>query len=115
VLTRHSPSPWTAVRLRRDGWIVRDGRGNTVAEINGPHTPSCDRYAEDAHLLAAAPGLLAACQAFMVGLERLRQAEKLPSSPAAKREDAIGTAWAFLTNAYFDVEAALRKAKGERS
>lgn len=58
----HTPGTWTVEKLLDGRFRIvarNEGRGPLlVAEINGPYTPSFDRYAEDAALIAAAPVLL---------------------------------------------------------
>ena len=58
----HSPGPWTVKRNDLGQFIIVDARGCVIAEIDGPYTPSFDRYEADAALIAGAPGLSEACR-----------------------------------------------------
>lgn len=69
----HTPGPWTVAELREDGAIIRTGGRYEI------RTPAWDvatyipqsgpiRKLGDAHLIAAAPDLLAACKALISSL-----------------------------------------------
>jgi hypothetical protein len=61
-MSQHTPGPWAATRCGIDAYAIHTDHKDAckVAEINGPYTPSFDRCAEDATLIAAAPEMLLA-------------------------------------------------------
>jgi hypothetical protein len=74
----HSPAPWSVARNELGGYVILDASGFTVAEIEGPPvTPSYDRQAGDAQLMAGAPGLLEACHVAVAFLEDKEDGEPL--------------------------------------
>ncbi len=73
----HSPGPWTVTRNDLGGYVILDAAGCVVAEIDGPYTPSYDRYAADAALIAGSPGLLEACHVAAAFLEDTEDGEPL--------------------------------------
>lgn len=85
----HTPGPWKAVPnpMRSDGYfVVRDGAPQYyvgVADLSGkpieqlpPAVIPMQVPEADAHLIAAAPDLLAACRAFVIAHEQSLQLEK---------------------------------------
>ena len=61
---KHTPGPWVATQNEAAAWAITTAGPLVmfVCEVNGPYTPSMDRYEADARLIAAAPDLLAACE-----------------------------------------------------
>lgn len=56
-----TPGPWKARKNRSRGYVV-DGVGRRIARIQVGETAPDEQIAADAHLIAAAPDLLAACE-----------------------------------------------------
>ena len=64
---KHTPGPWRAVACDT-GWLIESGDGlgaNHIADEHGHVGPAADddRDGANADLIAAAPDLLAACEA----------------------------------------------------
>jgi hypothetical protein len=71
----HSPRPWSVTQNDVGAFVITDARGCVVAEIDGPYTPSLDRYEADAHLIKASPDLLAACHVAVAFLDDAAKGE----------------------------------------
>lgn len=68
-MTEHTPGPWVAICPAEgwDGWWVEAAGEQHIAEVTGYQSDPVRRA--NAHLIAAAPDLLAACEA---ALEAIR-------------------------------------------
>lgn len=67
-MTKHTPGPWTIVdyKLTQEILIAGD-TGDEIAIIDYSFRPEAH---DDAHLIAAAPDLLAACEAVVLHMRR---------------------------------------------
>lgn len=97
---KHTPGPW-GVEHASDGYLIV-GYGNPsggIAELCLRRSATGDATA---HLIAAAPALLAACEALM---------QDAPAILRMLRNHNVREALAF-TNAMTDARAAIKQAKG---
>jgi hypothetical protein len=62
---KHTPGPWKYDGAQGAGSIVTDTQCIAVIEDDGGYEAPLEEREANAHLLAAAPALLAACKAFM--------------------------------------------------
>lgn len=94
MTTTHTPGPW-----QFDGQVILDEDGSHVASPIGCDTVDCDDEAiANARLIAAAPDLLAACEAFLGEIDEI---------------DACGQRHGIGAEIIAAVEAAIAKARGK--
>ena len=98
----HTPGPWRAKRVDRTTWEVVSGDFGSVVTVHDyPH--NVQRLSPDAHLIAAAPDLLAALEAAYDSLSDM--AEKAPELGIILGDDDF--------RAINQARLAMAKAKGE--
>lgn len=76
-MTAHTPGPWKAEPgSHKNVYIIHYSRGPLAIVNVGGKAPIDGTNEANAHLMAAAPDLLAACQAFVEAWEKSHQLEK---------------------------------------
>lgn len=98
MTTKHTPGPWEVRKYGSGGIDVIDRNASTVAAIHLDDGDS-DIYEADAHLIAAAPTMLAALE---IALELLGNVTAMTDSEAD-----------YLGQAENTISLAIAKAKGD--
>lgn len=96
----HTPGPWALLcdeARGRPRCLVVDDLGNQIAEVN-PHR---NAWNEDAHLINAAPDLLAACKLQVANIERWLETG-IPAGPEESKQ------------IYEALKSAVEKAEGSK-
>ena len=109
-MSENTPGPWTAIHHDwYDAWSIEDDQ-DAIAylwhldeETHDVHSLYGDAAEANAHLIAAAPELLAACEA----IKDLRESTEMTYHDAYQSFCKARPEWS-------DLEAAIAKAKGEQ-